>query len=89
MARPGRRLRHPGVHGGGDRTIASAIVAFPEAVALTAIITDLSVRRHAALPRADSGDGADLGRLSCCLSLFVGRTECATIGASRLTGRRL
>jgi len=30
-------------------SIASAIVAFPEAVALTAIITDLSLRRHVAL----------------------------------------
>lgn len=30
-------------------SIASAIVAFPEAVALTAIITDLSLRRHVAM----------------------------------------
>jgi hypothetical protein len=35
--------------GSGTTTIASAIVAFPEAVALTAIITDPSIRRHAAL----------------------------------------
>jgi len=30
-------------------SIASAVVAFPEAVALTAVITDLSMRRHVAL----------------------------------------
>jgi hypothetical protein len=39
----------PAFTGSGVTTIASAIVAFPEAVALTAIITDLSIRRHAAL----------------------------------------
>jgi hypothetical protein len=35
--------------GSGTTTIASAIVAFPEAVALAATITDLGIRRHAAL----------------------------------------
>ena len=39
----------PAFTGSGTTTVASAIVAFPEAVALTAIITDLSIRRHAAL----------------------------------------
>jgi hypothetical protein len=35
--------------GSGTRAIASAIVAFPEAVALAAIITDLRLRRYVAL----------------------------------------
>jgi hypothetical protein len=35
--------------GSGNGRIASAIIAFPEAVALAAIITDLSLRRHVAL----------------------------------------
>lgn len=35
--------------GSGTATIASAIVTFPEAVALAAIITDLRLRRHVAL----------------------------------------
>jgi hypothetical protein len=39
----------PAFTGSGVTTTASAIVAFPEAVALAAITTDLSIRRHAAL----------------------------------------
>ena len=56
LAAQERRWRHraaslgiPLFTGRDARSVASAIVAFPEAVALTAIITDLRLRRHVAL----------------------------------------